>query len=63
MQPKEPHITNEDVDKWNKNCRKTDELEELLNQLMKDVKELDVTKVKTDILQLFKVQQTFVVKD
>ena len=27
LQPKEPYITNEDVDKWNKNCKKTQELE------------------------------------
>lgn len=63
LKPKEPYITNEDVAKWNANCRKTDELEELLNNLLRDFQALDGTKIKADILQLFKVQQTFVVKE
>ena len=58
-----PNITREDIDKWNKNCDKTDELEEAIRQLQKDLQDLDGPKIKADILNIFKVQQNFVVKE
>ena len=60
---RDPRITREDVDKWHKNCDKTDELEEAFKQLQKEFEALDGAKIKTDILQLFKVHQNFVVKE
>lgn len=58
-----PNISREDIDKWHKNCDKTDELEEAIRQLQKDLRELDGPKIKADILNIFKVQQNFVVKE
>ena len=52
----DPKLTHEDVDNWNKNVKKTKELEDLLNQLLKDFTDLNGAKIKTDILQIFKVQ-------
>ena len=37
MMPKEPVITKEDVEKWNKNIDKTAELEDLLKKLQKEM--------------------------
>ena len=45
-----PKITSDDVARWNKNCEKTDELEQLLKQLQKEMRELDGPKIKADIL-------------
>ena len=58
-----PEVTQEDIDKWNKNCDKTAELEDLIKQLQRDMESLDGPKIKADILQLFRVQQNFVNKD
>ena len=33
LAPKEPIILQDDVDRWNANCDKTQKLEDLLNQL------------------------------
>ena len=62
LAPKDPLITREDVDKWDRNCKKTGELEELIKQLQKEIASMDGAKIKTDILNLFKIQQTFVTK-
>jgi hypothetical protein len=55
-------ITTEDVANWNKNLHKTSELEALLKQLIKDFTNLDASKIKADIIQILKMQATFVTK-
>jgi len=50
LRPSSSNISQEDIDKWNDNCKKTDRLEELVNALMKEMQELDGTKIKADIL-------------
>ncbi len=63
LAPKDPIISVEDFDNWNENLKKTKEMEDLLKKLSKELDNMDGTKIKADILQLFKVQNTFVVKD
>lgn len=63
LAPKDPNITREDYDSWNANLKKTKDLEDLLKKLLKDFDVMDGTKIKADILQLFKVTNTFVVKE
>ena len=50
LAPKEPEITQEDVDAWNGNLKRTGTLEDLLKQLQKEVSLMDGTKIKADIL-------------
>ena len=63
LAPKEPIILQDDVDRWNANCDKTQKLEDLLNQLQRDMANLDGPKIKADILQLFKIQNNIVSKE
>ena len=63
LAPKDPNITVEDYDNWNENLKKTKEMEDLLKKLMKDFDILDGTKIRADILQLFKVQNNVVFKE
>ena len=36
LAPREPDITRKDVERWDKNCQKTLELEELISKLLKE---------------------------
>jgi len=62
LAPKEPVITTDDVEKWNKSFSRTSEMEALLTQLKKEITLLDGTKIKADILQINKVQNNFINK-
>jgi len=50
LAPKDPIITTEDVEKWNKSYSMTSEHETILTTLKKDVAILDGPKIKADIL-------------
>lgn len=45
LKTKEPVVTQEDYDKWNANCDKTDNLEDIINNLIRDFKAADFTKI------------------
>ena len=61
LQPRDPKITREDVDRWNATCKKTEDLEEALRNLKLFVE--DYPKIKADVLNILKIQNTFVTKD
>ena len=61
LKPRDPNVTREDVERWNANCKKTDELEEMLKNLKLFVE--DYPKIKADVLNILKIQNTFVTKD
>ena len=63
LQPKGPQITDDDVQNWNRNMSKTKDLENTIAQLRKEMNMIDGPKLKADILQLFKITNTFVTND
>lgn len=62
MAPRDPQITDEDVDNWNKNLASSKELDDHLNKMKSEMAILDGPRIKADILQIFKVQNNFVSK-
>ena len=56
-------FTPEDIAKWNDNLKKAEELDERIKQVQIDVTILDGAKIKSDISNLTKAQQTFMTKD
>lgn len=62
LAPRGPQITDDDVEKWNRNLETTDALEELVKKLKSELAILDGPRIKADILQIFKVQNNFVSK-
>ena len=63
LAPKEPVISQDDVDRWNATEDRSKANEEAIARLQKELQLLDGPKIKADILQLFKVQANFVNKD
>ena len=63
LAPKGPTITQEDVDSWNDGLDKLKALEDQLKGLRKEINLMDGTKIKADILQLFKITQKMVNED
>jgi len=63
LAPKDPSITAEDVNRWNKNCKQTSELEKDLKSLQQALEAIDGPKIKADILQIFRVQSTFITSE
>ena len=53
LKPRDPDVTREDVERWNANCKKTDELEEMLKNLKLFVE--DYPKIKADVLNILKI--------
>ena len=48
--PKGPKVTQDDIDRWNANCDKTDGLQQLMDKLMKETKEFEKIRIQvTDI--------------
>ena len=62
LAPRDPQITDEDVDNWNKNLASSKELDDHLNKMKSEMAILDGPRIKADILQIFKVQNNFVSK-
>ena len=62
QEPKEPIITVEDVERWNDNIEKSKELEEMIRKLQMAFKEMNVDQIKADILNIFKIQNNFILK-
>ena len=56
-------FTPEDIAKWNDNLKKAEELDERIKQVQIDVTILDGAKIKSDISNLTKAQQTFMTKE
>jgi len=40
LKPRDPDVTKDDFERWETNCRKTIELEEELNRMQRDMKEV-----------------------
>ena len=62
-QPKGPVITDDDVARWNKANERSLQNEELLNGMRKELNGLDGTKIKADIIQLFRITSSTVSKE
>jgi len=56
-------FTPEDVEKWNKNCERSNELDEKIRQVQINLEILDGSKIKTDISTLTKNQNNFMTKE
>ena len=56
-------VSDADIKRWNDNCQKTKELEDLIKALQKELAGIDGVKIKADIQQLFTQQNNFVTKD
>jgi hypothetical protein len=60
LAPRGPQIIDDDVENWNKNIDKSKDLEDQIKALKKEMNMMDSTKLKADILQLFKITNNFV---
>ena len=62
-QPKGPVISDDDISRWNKANERSLKNEELLNGMRKELNALDGTKIKADIIQLFRITSSTVSKE
>jgi len=61
LKPADPAVSNEDVERWETNCRKTTELKDMFERMQRDVEE--VPRIKADITNILRIQATFVTRD